>query len=134
MQSIWGRLTSQLTESLLCDILTFFDMHTLINLPNFDNETQIRLCSALTRHYKAKPDQFEFQSEDQIVKPDPSVARMDLILFFYLNLLGPQYGNIDRQVFLAESVVEDLGQTIVTHLKTYSGFFKGFLSLKALSN
>lgn len=59
---------------------------------------------------------------------------MDLLVFFYLNLLGPTYNNLDRHVCLAESVVEDLGLTILSHLKTYNGYFEEFLSLKALAN
>ena len=51
-ESVMGRLTSGLSESLLCDILTLFDKHTLLNLECMDQESQSRMTALLQRYYK----------------------------------------------------------------------------------
>ena len=38
-----GRLSSGFNETILCDVLTLLDLHTVMNLKNLDNEAQSKI-------------------------------------------------------------------------------------------
>ena len=54
--SILGRLTSGYTETILCDVLAIFDLHTILNLACLDSEVQTKMIALVVRYFKQKHD------------------------------------------------------------------------------
>ncbi len=59
--SIIGRLTSGFNVTVLNDVLTLLDVHTVLNIPSLDNEVQNKIMMLFQRYFKLKHEQ---QAED----------------------------------------------------------------------
>ena len=103
-----GRLTSGLTEQLLCDVLTLYDQHTILNFECMDHESQAKIAMLLLRYFK----DIEMTGKE-VPDEEFSYRKVDIILFFYLDYMNPQHGLIDRRVGLHEAVISSLGQILL---------------------
>ena len=50
--SILSRLTGGYSESNLCDVLAYFDLHTMYNFHCLDSEIQMKMLQLLLRYFK----------------------------------------------------------------------------------
>lgn len=102
--SILGRLTSGYTETILCDVLIFFDLHTIFNIPSLDSEVQNKMLQLLVRYFKQKHEMVQELDLEHVVE-QRVIPKIDLILFYYLDYYGPRYVKTDRKINITESVM-----------------------------
>ena len=125
--SILGRLTSGYNETVLCDVLIFFDLHTIFNLPSLDSEVQNKMLQLLVRYFKQKHEMVQELDLEHVVE-QRITPKIDLILFYFLDYYGPRYVKTDRKVCITESVMQTMSKIIMECVEKEENFFANLMS------
>ena len=134
VKSILGRLTSGYTETIMCDVLTMFDLHTIMNLPALDSEVQAKMLALLVRYFKIKHDNARLEVDLEIVVENRLIPEVDILLGFYLDYYGPRYGRIDRKIAITEGVMQTMGSIILSCVNHEENFFERRVDLRKVAN
>ena len=125
--SILGRLTSGYNETVLCDVLIFFDLHTIFNIPSLDSEVQNKMLQLLVRYFKQKHEMIQELDLEHVVE-QRHTPKIDLILFYFLDYYGPRYVKTDRKVCITESVMQTMSKIIMECVEKEENFFANLMS------
>jgi len=94
VNTILARLSSAVTDKVICDIFCLFTEHAKKNLASCQIDTQLKIILLLQRHFEKD-----------------SYASIEWLMLFFFDYFSAQASN-ERRVELSERVLEFIGNLI----------------------